>query len=341
MTGTPIDDGTSAATPLWAWLIVSSTRSSSTRDCRTWATPTICCTSRRAIAPGSFNDVTFGNNIMSFVHAAGATRRQGQGHYAHRLRLLRRDGLRPRRGLGSPNGVLLARAMTAIAHSQISFRSTPDMLDADGCRLGERRRPEPAVPGHFRVVGTVGRRHRQPGFFFSGCASGISPGPTGWPSRSLQDDFDPRLVRMFDKQAVGWTAQSVSWRRATRCRPRSTARRPCRAGSLTSPFGFADFLSGDGAVRWRGGGGGRDGGRSRRQIAIVRVRQNGENDLSLSFYKVDDLSGTIAGKRPGEAGYAALVDARAYQLTRAARRSTGRAMAISSRPASRASTPAT
>ena len=34
-------------------------------------------------------------------------------------------------GLGSPNGMLLARAMTAIAHSQMSYSSSPDMLDAE------------------------------------------------------------------------------------------------------------------------------------------------------------------------------------------------------------------
>jgi hypothetical protein len=50
------------------------------------------------------------------------------------------------------------------------------------------------------------------------------------------------------------------------------------------------------------------------QTAIVRLRQNGENSLSLTLYKVDDLAGTIAGKKPGEAGYLAAADARAYQF---------------------------
>ena len=35
-------------------------------------------------------------------------------------------------GLGTPNGTLLARALTAIAHSQWSFDTSPDMLDAAG-----------------------------------------------------------------------------------------------------------------------------------------------------------------------------------------------------------------
>ena len=51
------------------------------------------------------------------------------------------------------------------------------------------------------------------------------------------------------------------------------------------------------------------------QIAVVRVRQNGEDSLSLSFYRVDDFNGTVAGLSPGEAGYAAAAQGRAYQTT--------------------------
>ena len=50
------------------------------------------------------------------------------------------------------------------------------------------------------------------------------------------------------------------------------------------------------------------------QNAAVRVRQNGEDSLSLSFYKVDNLSGTIGTLNPGDAGYAAAAAGRAYSL---------------------------
>ena len=46
----------------------------------------------------------------------------------------------------------------------------------------------------------------------------------------------------------------------------------------------------------------------------MRLRQNGEDSLALSFYRVDDLSGTIDGLHPGEAGYEAAAQARAYQM---------------------------
>ena len=47
----------------------------------------------------------------------------------------------------------------------------------------------------------------------------------------------------------------------------------------------------------------------------MRVRQNGENSLSLSFYRVDDLAGTINGLQPGAAGYAEAAQGRQYQLS--------------------------
>ena len=69
-------------------------------------------------------------------------------------------------------------------------------------------------------------------------------------------------------------------------------------------------------------------------IAIVRVRQNGENSLSLTFYRVDDLAGTIDGLRAGQAGYAAAAAGpRLSAHAAAARRSAARATATSARPA--------
>lgn len=50
------------------------------------------------------------------------------------------------------------------------------------------------------------------------------------------------------------------------------------------------------------------------QVAIVRVRQNGQDQLAISFYKVDDLSGKIGNLDPGDVGYAEASAARAYGL---------------------------
>ena len=50
------------------------------------------------------------------------------------------------------------------------------------------------------------------------------------------------------------------------------------------------------------------------QNAIVRVRQNGEDRLSVSFYRVDDLGGAIGAVTPGDANYAAATATRLYGL---------------------------
>jgi hypothetical protein len=50
------------------------------------------------------------------------------------------------------------------------------------------------------------------------------------------------------------------------------------------------------------------------QHAVVRVRQNGEDSLSVSFYRVDDLNGAIGAVRPGDANYSAAAATRLYVL---------------------------
>ena len=87
-------------------------------------------------------------------------------------------------------------------------------------------------------------------------------------------------------------------------------------GMLSTAFGFADFTNQDGDVRVARPvavaetAGGHDD-----QSAIVRIRQNGEDDLSLTLYRVDDLNGAIGGLHPGDAGYEAALHARAYHTT--------------------------
>ena len=87
-------------------------------------------------------------------------------------------------------------------------------------------------------------------------------------------------------------------------------------GTLTADFGFADFMTSQGAVRVaqpvmvaETAGGPSD------QTAIVRMRQNGKDDLALTFYKVDDYNGAIGDLHAGDAGYAAAAQGRAYQLS--------------------------
>lgn len=131
----------------------------------------------------------------------------------------------------------------------------------------------------------------------------------------LNPDFDSALVRLFDKQGQGAEVQRyVGAGQAIDVSIDGQDGQAVQAG-LTSAFGFADFMSSEGVVRVarpiavaETAGGASD------QQAVVRVRQNGEDSLSVSFYKVDDYAGTINGLQPGQAGYAAAAEARAYQL---------------------------
>ena len=240
-----------------------------------------------AIAPASFNDITFGNNISSFsgrrrsTSDGEAVTLTGFGYHAG-------PGYDLTTGLGTPNGPLLARALSAIAHSQMSFGTSPDMLDARRQRLAERRRSEPDVPGDVRrappstsawVAATwaSARPHRGP-----------SPGPP-LAQQSLQADFDPNLVRLFDRQAQGSVgAVEVTAGEDVSVTVDGTSAQAIQ-GTLSAPSASPTSYP-DGAVRVarpvavaETAGGGDD------QVAIVRVRQNGENNLSLIFYEVDDL----------------------------------------------------
>jgi hypothetical protein len=81
----------------------------------------------------------------------------------------------------------------------------------------------------------------------------------------------------------------------------------------TSDYGFADFAGGDGTVHLaRAVAVAETAGKANDQNAVVRIRQNGEDNLSVSFYKVDDYSGKIGTLNPGDAGYAAAAAARMY-----------------------------
>jgi hypothetical protein len=316
MTGIQNDDGTSAATPLWAALTSQFNAIFHDQGLPHLGYMNDLLYIAAAIAPGSFNDVTLGNNTSSFVYGGAFTSDghaitpTGFGYYAG-------PGYDLVTGLGTPNGVLLGRALTAIAHSQISFDSRPDVIDSDGhggwTSGADQSLLFQTMSDHATQIG-VDLGPDAFGFFSKASAS------FAWTSRmaeqSLQADFDPALVVMFDKQSQGGLAQSqVSTGEALAVSIDAASTQAIQA-TLSSPFGSADFLSGDGAVRVaRPVAVAETADAHDDQTAIVRLRQGGQDNLSLTFYRVDDLSGTINGLHPGDAGYQAAVQARAYHMT--------------------------
>jgi len=308
------DDGTSAAAPLWAALIAQIDAIFHDQGLPNLGYMNDLLYIAAAVAPASFNDITFGNNVSSFYRNPAssivddngdAISLTGYGYHAG-------AGYDLTTGLGTPNGTLLARALTTIAHSQMSFGTSPDMLDADGS--GWQSGADQSLLFQAMSHGvTIGVTAGADSFSFFG---GI-PADFAWTNRfaqqSMQADFDANLVRLFDKQGHGALAQATLSAGESLSVSVDAATALAIQGTLSSPFGFADFVGSDGVVRVsRAVAVAETAGGANDQVAIARIRQNGEDSLSLSFYRVDDFNGTIDGLHPGEVGYAAAAQGRTY-----------------------------
>jgi len=318
MNGLHAGGGTSAAAPLWAALVSQFNAIFHDQGLPRLGYMNDLLYIAAAIAPASFNDVTLGNNVSSFALGGAfsdadtgtAITPTGFGYRAG-------PGYDLATGLGSPNGLLLARALTDIAHSQIWFSSIADVIDSNGHGGWTSGADQSLLFQTMSDAVTHVGVHLGPdafGFFSKAGAS------FAWTSRmaeqSLQADFDPALVVLFDKQAQGSVAEAhLQPGEALAVSINASPAQAIQAG-LSSSFGFADFLSGDGAVRVaRPVAVAETADGHNDQTAIVRLRQGGQDDLSITFYRVDDLSGTINGLHPDDAGYLAARQSRAYQMT--------------------------
>jgi hypothetical protein len=310
--------GTSASAPLWAALVSQFNAIFHDQGLPHLGYMNDLLYIAAAIAPGSFNDVTLGNNVSSFAlggafsdaETGTAITPTGHGYQAG-------PGYDLAPGLGSPNGLLLARALSDIAHSEMWFRASSHVIDADGhggWTSGADQSLLLQTASHAGV--TVGLDLGPDAFGFFSTASDSFAWTSRMAEQSLQADFDPNLVIMFDKQAQGGLADAhMSSGEALSVSIDASQAQAIQA-ALSSPFGFADFLSGDAALRVaRPVAVAETADAHNDQTAVVRLRQDGQDNTSITFYRVDDLSGTINGLHPGDAGYQAAVQARAYQMT--------------------------
>lgn len=316
MIGTTNTGGTSGAAPLWAALFSQLNAIFQDQGLPRLGYANDLLYTAAVIAPASFNDVTLGNNTSSltlggtFSTDGVSVTPTGYGYSAE-------PGYDLTTGLGTPNGVLLARALTAIAHGQMSFASSPDVVHAGAS--GELTTPV----AETLLIQVASPDATTVGVLVGPDSLGLTSGPAApfaWTSllaqQSLQPDFDPALVRLFDAQQQGAVAQALSapGDQLAVLVDGTDARAPQL--KLSNPFGFIDFVSGagDSAVRLARPvavaetAGGHDD-----QTAIVRIRQNGTDDVSLVLYRVDDFDGTIAGVHAGDPGYLAAVQSRAYR----------------------------
>ncbi|MPZ38506.1 MAG: hypothetical protein GEU95_10620 [Rhizobiales bacterium] len=315
MTQIQADDGTSAAAPMWASLMAQIDTIFQDQGLPNLGYTNDLLYTAAAIAPASFNDITLGNNVSSFHHGGTLTDSNGDpitltgfGYYAG-------PGYDLTTGLGTPNGTLLARSLSSIAHSQMYFDAEPSVIDADGASGWRSGADQSLLVQTMSSAGVnVNLTEGSDTFDFFSAASDVFSWTCRIAQQSLQPDFDPNLVRLFDTFGQGALGQAtLSSDESLSVSINGTSAEALQA-TLTSSFGFADFMTEDGAVRVARPlavaetAGGQDD-----QTAIVRLRQNGADSLTLSLYRVDDLSGAIDGLHPGDSGYAAAAQARAYQ----------------------------
>lgn len=151
--------------------------------------------------------------------------------------------------------------------------------------------------------------------------------PYGWTSRlaqqSLQQDFSSGLSVLFDGQSLGhvFHGEVPSGSRLDLSHGQSSGE-AVRA-PLTAAYGFIDFDFGHSLPQNNGRPSSMQvarpvaiaitAGNQNNQEAIVRGRQVGVNNLSLQFYRVDDLTGMINGVAPGDKAYEKEVLSRLYQ----------------------------
>ena len=330
MQGLSGSGGTSASAPFWAALVAQFDAIFHDQGLPQLGFMNDLLYTASAIKAASFNDVTIGNNTSSFT-MGGPYTSDGQAISVTGYGYTATPGYDLVSGLGTPNGTLLARALTEIAHHQTYYAGSPDVVVADGSG-GWKSGIDQTLLIQANVIAagidvqlTVGTQNIALG-------NPIAV-PYAWTARfaqqSLQSDFDADLVRLFDKNAQSW----VGWQDVAHGQSISAVigqgQASATQAALTSPYGVVDFSTQPysttdqqtGATAFLTGGSvhlaravavAETAGAANDQNAVVRIRQNGEDSLSISFYRVDDLTGKIGTLNPGDAGYAAAAAARLY-----------------------------
>jgi hypothetical protein len=312
--------GTSAAAPLWAALTAEFNAIFHDQGLPSLGFYNDLLYTAAVIDPGSFNDILMGTNTNSFITVSTPTGYfnsnlgefmvpTGEGYSAG-------QGYDLASGLGTPNATSLARTLTEIAHTEM-FGTPHNVINSDGdggwTSGADQTLLFETLDGNGLSVG-LNLGPDAFGFFSSGAES------FAWTSQFAEDalspGFDPSLVTMFDKQSQGTVVQGTLSSGESLGVTLNGQTGQAVQELLSSPYGFADFFGSSGTVRAADAvaiAQNADGGNG--ETAIARIRQDGVDSLSVMFYRVDDMNGTINGLHPGDAGYEQALMSRAYQLT--------------------------
>ncbi|CAH1650605.1 DUF4214 domain-containing protein [Chelatococcus asaccharovorans] len=316
--------GTSASTPLWAAFTAQLNGVFAALDLPRLGYYNDLLYTASLISPAAFNDVVLGNNASSFVEdrngplefseeSASGPQQYVDG-YATGVGYSAGDGYDLTTGLGTPNGPILTQALAMIATNQLASKSLPEVFVADGgdWSAGSTGRlilqAQTSSVLSIDVGGTVT------------ATSGEAQAAFAWDSylaqAFLKPAFDSDIIIGFDGQSQGSSiGVSVAAGAAVDVMEGGTSLDTAGA-TLTSPYGFVNY----------GGTGEDTEAVLARPVAIaqssvddgqalVRLRQVTQDDVSISFYRVDDLDGSINGIAVGAAGYAEAVASRLYATT--------------------------
>ena len=314
--------GTSAATPLWASLTATFDAVFADQGLPQLGFYNDLLYTAAAVAPASFNDVTLGNNNSSYYVSPTGQYNDSNPNNGSSYNIVATDrgyeagpGYDFATGLGTPNGVLLGRALTAIATSEYYFFLEPKLLGSDG-KSGVNQTV--MLQGSASTLTPIEVTAGSTTIDFSTSAAGTFAWTDRFAQQVMQKDFSPKLLKQFDHQNQGLVSQDLLSQGDLVSVSIDGDAASADQAKLTSPFGFADFATAsapDSAVRVARPvmvaetAGGQDD-----QTAIVRLRDLGKDSLSLMFYKVDDYNGTVAGLAPGSVGYEAAAVNAAYTV---------------------------
>jgi len=316
MTGLHGEGGTSSSTPAWAALISQFDAVFHDQGLPQLGYMNDLLYLAAAIFPAAFNDITVGNNTSSFT-LGGTFSDEGVMITPTGFGYEAGPGYDMTTGLGSPNGLLLARTLSNIAHAQMYFADVPPVLASGGPTAWQAAVAESLL---FQVnssaATTVALQIGGTTTSVASAAAGAYAWTNQFAQQTLQADFDPNLVILFDGQAQGTVVQSnVANHAALGITIASATTAP--QGTMTSPFGFVTFADTDGNTVQvaRPVAVAETAGAQNDQMAILRIRHASTDSDTLGFYRVDDYTGSIGGLHPGDAGYAAAAEARAYHMT--------------------------
>lgn len=274
-----------------------------------------------AISPGAYNDVTYGSIISTYYEGGPYTTQDKQGNaititptgFGYETG----PGYDLATGLGTPNLTLLARSLSAVVHTQWWMTEDTNMLAGDAgsgwsSSVDQSLLFQPILGTDLDWSLSIGGS----AVSFTGLQSGTYAWSNQFAQQSLQADFSSEIVTMFDSYAHGAVYQTDIGASQALAVSLGAGGSDQPQANFTNPYGFMDFVSDADAsaiqvarpVAIAATAGGADD-----MDVVVRMRQNGMNDLSVMFYKVDDFAGTVNGIAPGEAGYEAATNLAAYQ----------------------------